>query len=66
MRAHNARPASDVVKRDFTPSVPDQLWIAGTIYIPTWAGFLYLVVMFRCLESAGGWMANHLRAELVF
>ncbi len=42
IRRPGARPAPDLVKRDFTADRPDQLWVADITYIRTWAGFLYL------------------------
>ena len=67
IRKPGARPAPDLVKRDFTADRPDQLWVADITYIRTWAGFLYLaVVMDAFSRRIIGWsMANHLRAELV-
>jgi putative transposase len=67
IRAKDARPAPDLVERDFAAAGPDQLWVADITYIPTWAGFLYLAVVLdawsRCVV---GWaMATHLRTELV-
>src|SRR5207247_9411304 len=44
-RDHDARPAPDLVDRNFTAPGPDQLWVADITYIPTWAGFLYLAVV---------------------
>ena len=41
----DARPAADLVERDFGADGPDQLWVADITYIPTWAGFLYLAVV---------------------
>ena len=35
----DSRQAPDLVKRDFTASVPDRLWVADITYVPTWAGF---------------------------
>jgi putative transposase len=63
----NARPAPDLVDRDFTAPGPDQLWVADITYIPTWAGFLYLaVVLDAWSRRIVGWaMASHLRTELV-
>jgi putative transposase len=57
------RAAPDLVKRDFTASAPDELWVADITYIPTWAGFLYLaVVLDAWSRKIVGWkMANHLR-----
>jgi putative transposase len=40
-----ARPAPDLVEREFTASGPNQLWVADITYIPTLAGFLYLAVV---------------------
>lgn len=66
-RARQARPAPDLVERDFTATGPDQLWVADITYVRTWEGFVYLAVV----EDAWsrrivGWsMAPHLRTELV-
>ncbi len=66
-RARDARPAPDLVDRDFTARGPDLLWVADITYIPTWAGFLYLaVVLDAWSRRVVGWaMATHLRTELV-
>jgi putative transposase len=66
-RDREARPAPDLVDRDFTASGPNQLWVSDITYIPTAAGFLYLaVVLDAWSRKVVGWaMANHLRAELV-
>ncbi len=66
-RNRDARPAPDLVERDFAATVPDQLWVADITYIPTWAGFLYLaVVMDAFSRRIVGWaMAKNLRAQLV-
>ena len=67
IRDHDARPAPDLVERDFTAPGPDQLWVADITYVPTWAGFLYLaVVLDAWSRRVVGWaMATHLRTELV-
>jgi len=44
-RDKDARPAPDLVDRNFTASGPDQLWVADITYVPTAAGFLYLAVV---------------------
>jgi hypothetical protein len=36
------RPAPDLVKREFTATGPNQLWVADMIHMPTWAGFISL------------------------
>jgi putative transposase len=66
-RARDARPAPDLVARDFSAQGPDRLWVADITYIPTWAGFLYLaVVVDAWSRRIVGWaMASHLRTELV-
>lgn len=66
-RDADARPALDLVQRDFTADGPDRLWVADITYVPTWAGFLYLaVVLDAWSRRIVGWcMANHLRTELV-
>ena len=66
-RDRDARPAPDLVERDFHTPGPDQLWVADITYVPTWAGFLYLsVVIDAWSRRVVGWsMANHLRTELV-
>jgi putative transposase len=66
-RDPEARPAPDLVERNFTAPGPDQLWVADITYIPTWAGFLYLaVVLDAWSRRVVGWaMATHLRTELV-
>ena len=66
-RRKGARPAPDLVERNFTANGPDQLYVADITYVPTWAGFLFLaVVLDVCTRRVVGWaMANHLRTELV-
>jgi putative transposase len=44
-RAADARPAPDLVDRNFKADGPDQLWVADITYVPTWPGFLYLAVV---------------------
>ena len=53
-----ARPAPDLVERDFSAGGPDQLWVADITYVPTWAGWLYLAVVLDAWSrrlSAGRW-----------
>ena len=35
----------DLVKRQFTATGINQLWVADMTYVPTWVGFLYLAVV---------------------
>ena len=67
VRDRAAKPASDLVERNFTAAAPNRLWVADISYIPTWAGFLYLAVVLDAFSrKIVGWaMATHLRTELV-
>ena len=67
VRDKKARPAQDLVERNFTAEDRDRLWVADITYIPTWAGFLYLAVVLDVWSRrVVGWsMATHLRTELV-
>jgi putative transposase len=66
-RDSDARPAPDLVDRNFVASKPNELWVADITFVPTGSGFLYLaVVLDAWSRKIVGWsMANHLRAELV-
>jgi len=61
------RQAPDLVERHFTAAAPDLLWVADIIYIPTWAGFLYLAVVLDAYSRRiVGWsMATMLATQLV-
>jgi len=67
IRDNQARPAPDLVDRDFAASGPNELWVADITYVPTWQGFLYLaVVVDAWSRRVVGWaMQTHLRTELV-
>jgi putative transposase len=66
-RDRSARPAPDLVDRNFAADKPNQLWVADITYVPTWAGFLYLAVVLDVWSrKIVGWsMATHLRTSLV-
>jgi putative transposase len=66
-RGGGARPAPDLVKRQFHATAPNQLWVADITYIATGGGFVYLaVVLDAWSRRVVGWaMAAHLRTELV-
>ena len=57
VRDRAAKPASDLVERNFTAAAPNRLWVADITYIPTWAGFLYLAVVLDAFTRlwAGRW-----------
>ena len=67
VRDRNARPAPDLVERNFVAPGPNRLWVADITYIPTWAGFLYLAVVLDAFSRRiVGWaMETHMRTELV-
>ena len=67
VRDRAAKPASDLIQRNFTATAPNRLWVADISYIPTWAGFLYLAVVLDAFSrKIVGWaMETHLRTELV-
>jgi putative transposase len=67
VRDETARPAPDLVDRQFTAAGPDRLWVADITYVPTWAGFLYLaVVLDAWSRRIVGWaMATSLHAKIV-
>jgi putative transposase len=62
-----ARPAPDLVDRQFVASGANTLWVADITYVPTWMGFLYLsVVLDVWSRKIVGWaMATHLETPLV-
>jgi putative transposase len=63
----SARPAADLVRREFSAAAPDRLWVADITYITTWEGFLYLAVVLDVFSrKVVGWaMRPHLLTELV-
>ena len=67
VRDRAAKPAPDLIERNFTATAPNRLWVADISYIPTWAGFLYLAVVLDAFSrKIVGWaMETHLRTELV-
>lgn len=66
-RDPRARPASDLVDRNFYADAPKLLWVADITYVPTWAGFLYLAVVLDAFSRRIiGWaMGNDQKAQLV-
>jgi putative transposase len=66
-RDKDARPAPDLVEREFAADAPDRLWVADITYVPTWAGFLFLAVVLDVFSRRiVGWaMANHLKTQLI-
>jgi len=66
-KASDLPPAPDLVKRHFSASRPDELWVADITYIPTWEGWLYLAAIIDvCTRRCCGWsMRNDLSSDLV-
>lgn len=66
-RDPNARPAPDLVARNFTVDGPDRLWGADITYISTCSGLLYLAVVIDAWSRRViGWaMGIHLKADLL-
>ena len=59
--------APDLVRRDFTATRPDALWLADFTYIRTWGGWAYLAVVLDVFtRRIVGWqLAPHMRQSLV-
>lgn len=59
--------APDLVRRAWSPTEPNRLWVADITYVRTWEGWLYLAAVVDCYSRrVVGWsLQEHLRAELV-
>ena len=59
--------APDLIKRQFSADAPNKAWFADITYIRTYAGWLYLAVVFDIFSrKIVGWsMADNMKAELV-
>ena len=57
----------DLVRRDFTASAPNQLWVTDLTYVPTWAGVAYVCFIIDAYSRAiVGWrVASHMRTPMV-
>jgi transposase InsO family protein len=58
--------ALDLVKRDFTATRPNQLWVSDLTYVATWRGFVYVAfVIDTYSRRIVGWRASSsLRSDL--
>ena len=58
------RPA-DLVQRQFTPSRPNQLWVADFTYVATWAGLVYVAFIIDVFARSvvGGRVDRYARSE---
>ena len=57
----------DLVKRDFTATAPNELWLADITYCSTWEGWLYVAFILDVYARVIiGWqIATHMRTDLV-
>jgi len=57
---------SDLVRRDFTATRPNQLWVADLTFVATWAGFVYVAFVIDVFSRMiVGWRASRsLRSDL--
>ena len=57
----------DLVKRDFTATGPNQLWVTDLTFVPTWAGVAYVCfIVDACSRMIVGWrVASHMRTMMV-
>ena len=50
---------SDKVNRQFRADRPNQLWLLGFTYVPTWQGFVYVAIVFDVFaRRIVGWRAS--------
>ena len=56
----------DLVKRDFTATQPNQLWVADLTYVASWAGFVYVAFVIDVFSRMiVGWrVSSTLRSDL--
>jgi putative transposase len=61
-----ARPA-DLVKRNFTATAPNQLWVTDLTYVATWSGVAYVgFIVDAFSRMIVAWrVAGHMRTEMV-
>ncbi|WP_155250287.1 IS3 family transposase [Mycobacterium intracellulare] len=57
----------DLVKRNFTATAPNQLWVTDLTYVPTWAGVAYVCFITDAFSRMiVGWrVAGHMRTTMV-
>jgi putative transposase len=63
---HQLPIAPNLLQQKFTATVPNQVWLADIMYIPTGEGWLYLAaVLDLATRKVVGWsMRDHMRTEL--
>lgn len=57
----------DLVKREFTATAPNRLWVTDLTFVPTWAGVAYVCFIIDVFSRMiVGWRcASHMRTEMV-
>ena len=57
----------DLVRRDFTATAPNQLWVTDITYVATWAGVAYVCFIIDAFSRMiVGWrVAGHMRTPMV-
>jgi len=57
----------DLVRRDFTATAPNQLWVTDLTFVPTWAGVAYVCFITDAFSRMiVGWrVAPHMRTTMV-
>jgi putative transposase len=57
----------DLVKRNFTATAPNQLWVTDLTFVATWAGIAYVCfIIDACSRMIVGWrVASHMRTTMV-
>ncbi len=57
----------DLVKRKFTATTPNQLWVTDLTFVPTWAGVAYVCFIVDAYSRMiVGWrVASHMRTSMV-
>lgn len=67
IRVPGVATAPDLVRREWSPTEPNRLWVADITYCRTWEGWLYLAAVLDCYSRrCVGWaIRDDMRAELV-
>ena len=67
VRDRDARPAPDLVDRNFTADAPNKLWVSDITYVPTSTGFLFVAIVLDVFSRrVVGWaMHTNLKTQLV-
>ena len=66
-RDERAERAADLVRRNFTATAPNQLWVTDLTYVATWSGVAYVCFIVDAFSRMiVGWrVATHMRTEMV-